>query len=220
MGRFATLPASFYLRPADVVARDLLGRYLVRETPEGRLAARLVEVEAYLGRDDPASHAFRGETARNRAMFLAGGHAYVYFVYGMHFCVNVVCGPAGLPHAVLLRAGEAVAGEAAMRARRGLGERASAWQLAGGPARLCQALGIDRALDRAPLTHGGLRLTEGEPAEPGAVLAGPRVGVDYAGEAASWPLRFGVAASAALSRPFVSASRRAGRGRRRSSRAG
>ncbi len=220
VGRFATLPVSFYRRPAEAVAPDLLGRFLVREAPEGRLVLRIVEVEAYLGGDDPASHAFRGETARNRAMFLAGGHAYVYFVYGMHFCVNVVCGPAGTPHAVLLRAGEAVAGADAMAARRGLGSRASARLLAGGPARLCEALGIDRAFDRASLRRGELRLTEGEPPAAGEIVRGARIGVDYAGEAAGWPLRFGVPGSAALSRPFLSASRRAGRGRRRSGRAG
>jgi DNA-3-methyladenine glycosylase len=196
------LPVSFYRRAADAVAPDLLGRYLVRQTPAGRLALRIVEVEAYLGTDDPASHAFRGRTARNASMFLAGGRAYVYFVYGMHFCMNVVCGPASVPHAVLLRAGEAVEGAAEMAARRGLGGRATARMLAGGPARLCEALGIDRALDGVALLRGELRLTEGEPAGVALVETSPRIGVDYAGEAARWPLRFGVAGSAALSRPL------------------
>jgi DNA-3-methyladenine glycosylase len=220
VGRFATLPGSFYRRPAEVMAPDLLGRYLVRDAPEGRLALRIVEVEAYLGGDDPASHAFRGETARNRAMFLAGGHAYVYFVYGMHFCVNVVCGPQGVPHAVLLRAGEAVAGAGAMAARRGLGASAPARLLAAGPARLCEALGIDRGFDGVSLRRGALRLTSGESPATADIVRGPRIGVDYAGEAARWPLRFGVAGSAALSRPFLSASRPAGRGRRRPGPAG
>jgi len=202
VSRWKALPASFYRRAADAVAPDLLGRYLVRETPAGRLTLRLVEVEAYLGADDPASHAFRGRTARNASMFLAGGRAYVYFVYGMHFCMNVVCGPAGVPHAVLLRAGEAVEGAVEMAARRGLAGRAAARTLAGGPARLCEALGIDRELDGVGLLRGELRLTEGEPARGALVAAGPRIGVGYAGEAARWPLRFGVAGSIALSRPL------------------
>jgi DNA-3-methyladenine glycosylase len=197
------LPASFYRRAAEAVASDLLGRYLVHDTPAGRLALRIVEVEAYLGADDPASHAYRGPTRRNASMFLAGGHAYVYFVYGMHFCMNVVCGPRGVPHAVLLRAGEAIAGAAVMGARRGLGAGPSARALAGGPARLCDALGIDRALDGVSLLRGELRLTEGEPVASTLVARGPRVGVDYAGEAAAWPLRFADARSRALSRPLA-----------------
>ena len=216
MSRFRPLPRAFYRGPADRTARDLLGRYLVRETPAGRLVLRLVEVEAYLGRDDPASHAFRGPTARNAAMFLAGGHAYVYFVYGMHWCMNVVCGPAGTPHAVLLRAGEPVEGGERMAARRGLPVTATPRSLAGGPARLCDALGIDRALDGVSLRAGDLWLARGEPVGDAEVVVGPRIGVGYAGEAAGWPLRFGVAGSPALSRPFTAAGARAGRGRRRS----
>jgi len=200
MSRFRSLPRSFYGRPADVVARDLLGRYLVRELDGERLALRLVEVEAYLGGDDPASHAFRGRTARNAAMFLAGGHAYVYFVYGMHFCVNVVCGEAGLPHAVLLRAGEAVAGADRMAALRGLEGPLRRRLLAGGPARLCEALAIDRAFDAVPLWSGALRLTRGEPVEEPEVARGARIGVDYAGDAAAWPLRFVVRRSRELSK--------------------
>jgi len=186
------------------VAPDLLGRYLVREVAGSRQVAKLVEVEAYLGADDPASHAFRGRTARNASMFLAGGHAYVYFVYGMHFCVNVVCGDAGVAHAVLLRAAEIVEGADAAAERRGVAADSAPRILAGGPARLCQALAIDRSLDGASLASGPLRLTRGEPAVAAAVVRGPRVGVDYAGGAARWPLRFGVEPSAALSRRFTS----------------
>ena len=215
MSRFRPLPRAFYRGPADEVARDLLGRYLVRELPEGRLVARVVEVEAYLGRDDPASHAFRGLTARNAAMFLEGGHAYVYFVYGMHYCMNVVCGRRGTPHAVLLRAAEPIEGGPSMVARRGLAPDAAPRAIAGGPARLCDALGIDRALDGVPLWTGGLRLTRGEPVGDEQIVRGPRIGVDYAGEAAAWALRLGVAASPALSRPFNSPSARGGRDRPR-----
>jgi len=221
VSRFRPLPRAFYERAADVVAPDLLGRYLVRETGGARIVARIVEVEAYLGADDPASHAFRGRTARNAAMFLPGGHAYVYFVYGMHHCVNVVCERAGSAHAVLLRAAEILEGVAAAARRRGVGASASPRSLAGGPARLCEALGIDRRLDAVSLRAGELRLTGGEPAAAAAVAVGARVGVDYAGEAAGWPLRFALRGSPALSRPLapaakpVNSSRSAARGRRR-----
>jgi len=202
MSRFRPLPLAFYRRPAEAVARDLLGRYLVRELDGERLALRLVEVEAYLGRDDPASHAFRGPTRRNASMFLAGGHAYVYFVYGMHWCVNVVCGAEGQPHAVLLRAGEPVDGAARMAELRELGRPPRRREIAGGPARLAEALAIDRAFDASTLWRGPLRLTHGDPVADTEVVRGPRIGVDYAGEAARWPLRFAVAASPELSKPL------------------
>ncbi len=202
MGRFRALPRAFYRRSAPCVARDLLGRYLVRELDGERLVLRLVEVEAYLGGDDPASHAYRGRTPRNAAMFLDGGRAYVYFVYGMHHCLNVVCERAGVAHAVLLRAGEAVAGEARMWRERGAGRPRGARELAGGPARLCQALAIDRSFDGRSLLAGELRLAAGEPVEAGDVAVGERVGVDYSGEAARWPLRFGLRGHPALSKPL------------------
>jgi len=198
------LPRSFYRRDAEALAPDLLGRYLVRRVDGRRLVLRLTEVEAYLGRDDPASHAFRGETPRNRAMFGDGGQAYVYFVYGMHFCMNVVAATKGRPHAVLLRAGEAVEGKAEMARRRGLKDRFRPRDLAGGPGKLCRALGIDRELSGRSLLRGELVLAEGEPAEPGEIVRGPRIGVDYAGEAAGWRLRFGIRACPALSKPFFS----------------
>ena len=201
VSRFRPLPASFYRRPADVVARDLLGRYLVRAHAGGRLVLRLVETEAYLGAADAASHARGGHrSARNESMYLEGGHAYVYFVYGMHWCLNVVCARPGVPHAVLLRAGEAVEGAARMAELRGLGRAPRPGELAGGPARLCSALGVDRALDGADLRRGELRLTAGEPADPASIAVSARVGVDYAGDAARWPLRFYVATSGEVSR--------------------
>lgn len=201
------LPRSVYRRDAEALAPDLLGRYLVRRIDGRRLVLRLTEVEAYLGRDDPASHAYRGETRRNRAMFGDGGHAYVYFVYGMHFCMNVVAATRGRPHAVLLRAGEAVEGEAEMVERRGLKPRWRPRDLAGGPGRLCRALGIDRELDGRSLLRGELVLAEGQPPDPTEIVRGPRIGVDYAGEAAEWPLRFALAESPAISRPFSSRER-------------
>lgn len=194
------LPEAFYFRPAEEVARDLLGRLLVRDLPEGRVVVRLVEAEAYAGPHDRASHAFRGRrTPRNESMYLAGGHAYVYRIYGIHFCLNVVTGPAEEGIAVLLRAGEILEGEALVRARRP-GAIASPRLLAG-PGNLTRGLAIDTDLDAVRFDRGALRLEEGEPVAESSILTGPRVGCESAGEAASWPLRFAVDGSRAVSSP-------------------
>src|SRR5215472_5797238 len=138
----------FFRREVLTVAPALLGCVIAHETGDGLVAAEITEVEAYRGESDPASHAFRGKTARNAVMFGEPGHAYVYFTYGMHFCVNLVCQPDGEAAAVLLRAGLVVAGHdlAAKRRRAASGDGP---RLASGPARLCQALGIDRAQNGA-----------------------------------------------------------------------
>jgi DNA-3-methyladenine glycosylase len=201
--RFRPLPPSFYRRPAEVVARDLLGRYLVRELNGERLILRLVEAEAYLGEPDRASHAWAGRrTPRNESLYLPGGHAYVYFIYGTHWCLNAVTGEAGIGSAVLLRAGEPVAGEERMRENRGWTRPPRPGDLAGGPGKLCQALAIGRALDGVRLDRGPLRIAVGEPVEESEIAAGPRIGVDYAGEAATWPLRFAVRGHRHVSRPW------------------
>ncbi len=202
MTRRGVLPRYFYRREADSVARDLLGCHLVRELDGERLVLAIVETEAYLGVDDPASHAFHGRrTERVRAMYLDGGHAYVFFVYGMHHCMNVVTREAGVPQAVLLRAGVAVTGAARMAALRGLRRPPRPAELAGGPARLCQALGLDRRFDGADLRGGELWIARGEPVAAREVVAGPRVGIGYAGEAAAWPLRFALRGCREVSRP-------------------
>jgi len=140
----------FFDRPAVEVAPELLGCVIEHETPAGLVAVALTEVEAYEGAADPASHAYRGQTRRNAVMFGRSGHAYVYFTYGMHFCVNLVCRPAGTAAAVLLRAGAVIEGQALARERRGYGSVGRPDRdLARGPARLCQALGVDRSLDGA-----------------------------------------------------------------------
>jgi DNA-3-methyladenine glycosylase len=202
VNRFHPLPKSFYRRPAETVARDLLGRYLVRELDGERLALRLVETEAYLGSPDRASHAWAGRrTARNESLYLAGGHAYVYFIYGMHYCLNAVTGEAGVGSAVLLRAAEPVAGEERMRENRRLTAKTRPGDLAGGPGKICQALAIGRELDGVLLDRPPLYIARGEPVAAGEVVASPRIGVDYAGEAAGWPLRFSVRGNPHVSRP-------------------
>jgi DNA-3-methyladenine glycosylase len=201
------LTPDFYRRDAAVVARELLGCLLVRELDDESLVLRIVETEAYLGAPDRASHAWNGRrTARNAALYLAGGHAYVYFIYGMHFCLNVVTGDETIGSAVLLRAGEPLTGVAAMRYRRHLdgrpgGERAG--MIAGGPGRLAQALAIDRSLDGIALDRVPLWLAAGQaPPREAEIVVGPRIGVAYAGEAAAWPLRFALRDSRHVSRPW------------------
>jgi DNA-3-methyladenine glycosylase len=161
------LPRAFFDRPAPEVAVDLLGRVLRHESADGVVAVRLTEVEAYAGTADAASHAYRGRTPRNAVMFGPPGHAYVYFTYGMHFCVNLVCRGEGTAAAVLLRAGEVVAGLPLARERR---PRARDRDLARGPARLCRALAIDRAHNGVDvcLPGGPLRVLPGVPVAAGS----------------------------------------------------
>jgi len=175
-----TLDRTFFERSVLDVAPDLLGVVV----SHAGVSVRLTEVEAYDGEDDPGSHAFRGPTSRNATMFGPPGHLYVYFTYGMHWCANVVCGPEGRASAVLLRGGEVVAGAARAQQRRGPAVRAR--DLARGPARLTQALGLDREHDGADLFGETFDLRR--PAEPpGPASRGPRVGLRHA---ADLPWRF------------------------------
>jgi DNA-3-methyladenine glycosylase len=259
------VPRDFLARPAPEVAPELLGCVLEHETAAGLVAVELTEVEAYAGQADPASHAYRGMTRRNAVMFGPPGHAYVYFTYGMHFCVNVVCSGEGSVSAVLLRAGAVIEGEDLARARRSSrrpGRAQSqetspqmtpaqetppqetppqaplAWRdLARGPARLCQALDIDRSLDGADLcvagsplrlrpaalgantggrttarSETGLTQRDGPVETPRNIVSGPRVGVSMAAEV---PWRFWFAGD-----PTVSVYRRGGSGGRASQKRG
>jgi DNA-3-methyladenine glycosylase len=169
------LPRNFYMRRPSEVAPDLLGRVLVGRSDRGaRVAARIVETEAYEPHD-PASHAFRGRTARNAVMFGQPGRLYVYFTYGMHFCMNAVTGNAGEGMAVLLRAAEPIDGLDEMRRRRG---RLQDRELCSGPAKLCQAFDVDGSFDGADLVRGNdLWITEGTSVPSSLVVVGPRVGV-------------------------------------------
>jgi DNA-3-methyladenine glycosylase len=205
------LPPSFYRRPAEEVARDLLGCRLVRELAGERLILRLIETEAYLGAPDRASHAWGGRrTPRNESLYLPGGHAYVYFIYGMHFCLNAVTGSRDVGSAVLLRAGEPVEGEERMRENRGWTRPPRPGDLAGGPGKLCQALAVGRDLDGVRLDRKPLWIAPGEPVEPAEIVPCPRIGVDYAGEAAGWPLRFVVRGNRHVSKPWPISSSSSG----------
>ncbi|MBI4259298.1 MAG: DNA-3-methyladenine glycosylase [Actinobacteria bacterium] len=189
------LPREFYARPSVEVAPDLLGRVLVRILPDGiRLAARIVETEAYR-EDDPASHSFRGRTARTEVMFGPPGRLYVYFTYGMWFCMNAVTGADGEGSAVLFRAAEPLEGIDRMTRLRRTGDPRL---LLSGPARLCGGLGVSRVHDGADLVDGdGLLIEAGEPVAAADVLVGPRIGIT-AGVSRPW--RFSLAGSPNVSR--------------------
>ncbi len=199
------LPASFYLQDTIVVARALLGCILWRKIDRQLLAARIVECEAYLGANDAASHARRGlRSARNESMYLEGGHAYVYFTYGMHWCLNVVTQEKDLAEAVLLRAAEPVKGIDSMRERRPKAKRD--FDLMNGPGKLCSALGIDKSLDGESLRGNRLYITGREiDVSEDEIAVSPRIGVEGAIGAAHWPLRFFLKGNR-----YVSAYRNAG----------
>ena len=186
----SALAREFFARSVHEVAPELVGCTLLVDGVGGRI----VEVEAY-DAEDPASHGFRGQTPRNRSMFGPPGHAYVYRSYGIHWCLNLVCGGEGVPEAVLVRALEPTDGIDSMRARRGLqAERL----LCAGPGRLCQALGVTADHDGAALDRPPFALSAG--AEPVPVARGPRIGITRAPEL---PWRYGMAGSRFLSRPLA-----------------
>ena len=206
------LPRGFFEAPPEEVAPLLLGKILVRKTAERKLlAGRIVEVEAYLGPHndppDPAAHAHRGPTPRNAVLFGPAGHAYIYFIYGRYFCMNIVCEKEGLAGCVLLRALEPVAGVEQMARNRGLAPDAAPRQIASGPGRLCQALGLTRAGDN------GLDLLD--PASPlqirddgygsAEILITPRIGLHVA---VDWPMRFSFAEHKCVSGPRSLTGRR------------
>jgi DNA-3-methyladenine glycosylase len=191
------LPRSFYEQSTLDVARQLLGKYLVRDHPDGTTVGRIVETEAYVGPDDKACHASKGRTARTEIMFGRAGHAYVYLVYGFHHMLNIVTEEVDFPAAVLIRAVEPVQGVELMRARR---KTEQLRNLASGPGKLCQAFAIDRKLNGDDLCGKVLYLEDrGEAVSK--VVTTPRIGVDYAGPWKRKPWRFLIKGNECVSKP-------------------
>lgn len=196
------LPRSFYARGSLALAPDLLGRVLVHDAPEGRTSGIIVEVEAYCGPEDRAAHSYGNRrTRRTRVMFGPPGRAYIFFIYGMHYCFNVVAAGVGEPEAVLVRALEPLDGVSLMARRRRIPVKRAddLVRLTNGPGKLTAALGIDMELYGEDLTGERLFLEEGRPVAPQEIVTSPRIGVAYAGEWASRPWRFTLAGS-----PYVS----------------
>ncbi|CAN5727806.1 DNA-3-methyladenine glycosylase [soil metagenome] len=192
----APLPVEFFNRPAERVARELLGALLVAGEGPLRCAAEIVETEAYAGPEDEASHAHIrfGVTPRNTVMFGAPGLAYIYLIYGIHWCLNAVTGEIGFPAAVLIRAARPMEGIELMRARRpGRPDR----DLLRGPGNLTRALAMDGSLNGHPLSRAPLQLMPGSPVAEERIRCGPRIGIS---RAVDWPLRFRVADSPYVSR--------------------
>jgi len=192
LARTPVLGPRFYQRPTVEVARALLGKVVVRETRDGVAAVRLTEVEAYLGAEDPACHTFGGRrTRRTETMWGEAGRAYVYLIYGLHHCLNLVTVGEGFGEAILLRSGDPVCGADLIRSRRG--PRVPEGSLTDGPGKLCQALAVTRTENGLDLcqSSGGLWLCDdGFRIGDEQLKRRRRIGIDYAGEAADWPLRF------------------------------
>ena len=191
------LSRPFYSRSALDVASDLLGKVLVRRLSRRNLSGKIVETEAYVGPHDLACHASKGHTPRTAVMFGEAGHAYVYMIYGFHFCLNIVTERAGYPAAVLIRAVEPLENADVMRRLRGNPKKDT--DIGSGPGKLCKAMSIDKSLNGENLLGGTLWI-EDRNLEPGTIRTSPRVGVDYAGEYKDKPWRFYVDGNPHVSR--------------------
>jgi DNA-3-methyladenine glycosylase len=192
-----SLTRSWFDRPATDLARALLGCRLLHASAQGVVGGVIVEVEAYRGPEDRAAHSSRGWTPRNAVMFGEPGHLYVYLVYGLHDCVNIVAGPGTKPEAVLIRA--VALDEGIDLARRRRNETVPVHRLASGPGNVGRALGVDRTLNGSDLLHGPVRLEPRRRRAP-RIARGPRIGVDYAGPWAARPWRFWIADDPRVSR--------------------
>lgn len=192
------LERKFYMRDADQLAKDLLGKLLVYRTKEGLLSGVIVETEAYLGPEDLAAHSARNrKSERTKIMYESGGHAYVYLIYGMYCCFNVVANESGKPEAVLVRALEPVLGVEAMRKNR---ERKRLEDLCSGPGKLCAAMGIDRECNGEDLCGNRLYLEDYRSYKPEEIGVSPRINVDYAGEWKDRLLRYYVKGNSCVSK--------------------
>lgn len=190
------IPRSFYERDTLTVTRELLGQTIVRKTSEGVVRGRIVETEAYLGFRDDAAHSYKGRTERVRVQFGPKGHAYIYMIYGMYYCLNITSGPPGEPEVVLIRALEPVSGIGLMQARRQAGKLR---ELCSGPGKLCMAMDIGRALYGCDLCREGeLYLAYGQ--APQTILTSKRIGIDYAVCSRDEPWRFFEGGSSFVSR--------------------
>jgi DNA-3-methyladenine glycosylase len=197
VGSMVKLPRSFYEQATVDVAKQLLGKYLVRNHPQGLTVGRIVETEAYIGPHDLACHASHGRTPRTEVMFGPAGHAYVYFVYGVHYMLNLVTEAFNHPAAVLIRALEPIDGIELMQTRRKTEKRRD---LCSGPGKLCQAFAIDRSLNAADLCGDTIHIDDRGESIP-KLLAKPRIGVDYAGKWKDKPFRFLARGNEFVSRP-------------------
>ena len=184
----SVIERDFYMRDTLEVSKDLLGTILVHETPEGTVKGRIVEVEAYIGPGDAASHAYRNlRSKRTAVQFGPGGFSYVYFIYGMYYCMNIVTNLPARPEAVLIRALEPVEGVGLMQERRGTHKLTN---LCSGPGKLCAAMGIDKSCYGLDLCGSSLYLEYGEPLDKSLITAAKRINIDYSGEAKDYEWRF------------------------------
>jgi DNA-3-methyladenine glycosylase len=194
------LERSFYERETLAIARELLGKYMIHDTSDGRTSGKIVEVEAYMGSmgaRDAASHAYNGKfTNRTKIMFGQGGHAYIYLIYGMYYCMNIVTNQEHYPEAVLIRAIEPIDGIDLMKRRRGTDK---VLNLCSGPGKLCAAMGLSKVQNEMDLCGESLYLLSGERVSPECIVSTPRINIDYAQEARNYPWRFII-----KDNPFVS----------------
>lgn len=194
----------FYERNTLTVAKELLGKYLVHKSPEGMTIGKIVEAEAYIGPHDPASHAYKGRlTKRTEVQFGLGGYAYIYQIYGINFCFNVVTQKIGMPEVVLIRALEPIAGLELMAKRRGFSKLTdrNVKELTNGPSKLCQAMGIDKSLYGFDLCGDILFIADSNPKHKFEVIATPRINIDYAGDAKRYYWRFLIKNNKFVSKP-------------------
>jgi len=200
------IPRNFYERDTLIIAQELLGKYLVHNSPKGTTIGKIVETEAYIGPRDPASHAYKGRrTKRTEIQFGSGGYAYIYQIYGNHFCFNVVSQKIGMPEVVLIRALEPIGGIKLMAMRRGIPKvtEENLRDLTNGPSKLCRAMGIDKSLYGTDLCEDTLFITFPNPKQKFEIVSTPRININYAGEAKYYPWRFLIKNNRFVSKPIT-----------------